>query len=127
MPYREELYRIANHIASSKGALPDEWQSWADEIESNLRELASWKRDKQKPVGIVRYFDVGGPKHPKGIHISLYERLPEGIELYAAPVVPDDIVPRLPEILRTGKGNRWEIQALANACSTIPKAATREK
>lgn len=38
-------------------------------------------------------------------------------------VVPDDLIQRLPEILRTGKANRWEIQTLANACSTI----TREK
>lgn len=47
MPYREELYRIANHIASAKGALPDEWQSWADGIESDLRELVSGEQDKQ--------------------------------------------------------------------------------
>lgn len=34
-------------------------------------------------------------------------------------VVPDDLIQRLPEILRTGKASRWEIQALINACSTI--------
>jgi len=33
----EEIYKIANHIASAKGGMPDEWQSWADEIESDLR------------------------------------------------------------------------------------------
>ena len=33
----EELYRIANHIASSKAGLPDEWQSWIDEIENDIR------------------------------------------------------------------------------------------
>lgn len=41
--------------------------------------------------------------------------------LYSAPqlpqpAVPDDIARRIPEILRTGKANRWEIQALAKAC-----------
>lgn len=50
MPYREELYRIANHIASAKGALPDEWQPWAAEIESDLRELVSRERDGQEPI-----------------------------------------------------------------------------
>lgn len=34
-------------------------------------------------------------------------------------IVLNDIAQRLPEILRTGKANRWEIQALANACNTI--------
>ncbi|GJK95303.1 MULTISPECIES: DUF3850 domain-containing protein [Klebsiella] len=33
-----------------------------------------------------------------------------------APVVSEEIAVRIPEILRTGKANRWEIQALANAC-----------
>lgn len=86
----DQLYRIANHVASAKGSLPEEWQPWADEIESDLRKLVSQERDKQEPVGIVRYVGLG---HRKGIHVSLYERLPEGVELYAAPptpVVPDD-------------------------------------
>jgi len=38
-PSREELYRIANHIAGAKNGLPDEWQSWADDIEASLRKL----------------------------------------------------------------------------------------
>lgn len=47
--------------------------------------------------------------------------------LYAAPPapvdVPDELAGRLPEILRTGKANRWEIQALAKACrAAMPKA-----
>lgn len=33
----EELYKLANHVASSKNGLPTEWQYWADEIESDLR------------------------------------------------------------------------------------------
>jgi hypothetical protein len=32
------------------------------------------------------------------------------------PAVPDDIAKRIPEILRTGKANRWEIQVLAKGC-----------
>lgn len=30
--------------------------------------------------------------------------------------VPEDLSARIPEILRTGKANRWEIQAMANSC-----------
>ncbi|MCM7094969.1 hypothetical protein [Enterobacter kobei] len=32
------------------------------------------------------------------------------------PAVPDDIAKRIPEILRTGKANRWGIQVLAKGC-----------
>ncbi len=35
------LDSIANHIASSKSGLPQEWQDWAEEIESDLRKLAA--------------------------------------------------------------------------------------
>ncbi|WP_143339841.1 hypothetical protein [Cronobacter sakazakii] len=45
----EGIYRLANHIASSKNGLPDEWQAWADEIESDLRELAAL-RERAEPV-----------------------------------------------------------------------------
>lgn len=51
----EQLYRIANHIASTKGALPNEWQPWADEIESGLRKLVSQERDAQETdMGEIR-------------------------------------------------------------------------
>ena len=33
----ERLYRLANHIASAKNGLPEGWQDWAEEIESDLR------------------------------------------------------------------------------------------
>ncbi|GLY59707.1 hypothetical protein Pcaca05_05650 [Pectobacterium carotovorum subsp. carotovorum] len=36
---RETLYRIANHIAGAKGGMPDEWQDWADEVETDIRAL----------------------------------------------------------------------------------------
>lgn len=36
----EGLYKLANHIASSKNGLPDEWQDWADELETDIRRAA---------------------------------------------------------------------------------------
>ncbi|EOE2144734.1 hypothetical protein ACKCRG_003967 [Serratia marcescens] len=45
---KEELYELANHIASAKGGLPQEWQDWAEEIEADIRKLAN--REAQ-PVG----------------------------------------------------------------------------
>ncbi|ELY4158078.1 hypothetical protein SMZ39_002019 [Cronobacter turicensis] len=36
----DDLYKIANHIASAKGGLPDEWQDWAEEIETDIRRAA---------------------------------------------------------------------------------------
>ncbi|EOW0899696.1 DUF550 domain-containing protein [Klebsiella pneumoniae] len=36
----EVLYKLANHIASSKNGLPDEWQDWADELETDIRRAA---------------------------------------------------------------------------------------
>ena len=38
---KEQLYRLARHIAAAKGGLPAEWQDWAEEIESDLRRLSS--------------------------------------------------------------------------------------
>ncbi|WP_029570343.1 hypothetical protein [Pantoea ananatis] len=40
-PVSDDLYRIANHIAGAKNSLPQEWQDWAEEIESDLRKLAA--------------------------------------------------------------------------------------
>ncbi|EOC0210443.1 hypothetical protein ACI0YR_003930 [Cronobacter dublinensis] len=36
----DDLYKIANHIASAKGGLPDEWLDWAEEIETDIRRAA---------------------------------------------------------------------------------------
>ncbi|MCK6946324.1 hypothetical protein L8Q47_15065 [Enterobacter bugandensis] len=36
----DDLYKIANHIASAKGFLPNEWQDWAEEIEKDIRRAA---------------------------------------------------------------------------------------
>lgn len=41
-----------------------------------------------EPVGIVRHIEFSGPEHPAGIHVSLYSRLDDGIELYTAPPAP---------------------------------------
>lgn len=32
---------VDNHIASAKNGLPEGWQDWAEEIESDLRRMAS--------------------------------------------------------------------------------------
>ena len=46
-----------------------------------------------EPVGIVRYVGAG---ERKSIHVSLYQQLPEGVELFAtpqpAPVAPDGML-----------------------------------
>lgn len=36
----EDLYKLANHIASSKNGLPDEWRDWAEELEADIRRAA---------------------------------------------------------------------------------------
>lgn len=36
----DELYKLANHVASSKNGLPEEWQDWAEELESEIRRVA---------------------------------------------------------------------------------------
>lgn len=36
----EGLYKLANHIASSKNGLPEEWVNWAEELESEIRRAA---------------------------------------------------------------------------------------
>lgn len=46
-----------------------------------------------EPVGIVRHIELRGPDNQAGIHVSLYSRLDDGIELYPsppAPVVPEE-------------------------------------
>ena len=50
---------------------------------------------------------------------------PVVIPLYShaqQPVVPDEIKKRLPEIMRTGKANRWEIHDLAKICAMLAAA-----
>lgn len=120
MPYREELYRIANHIASAKGALRDEWPSWADEIESDLRELASRERDKQKPVAIV---DIQSGRSDGNKLAIVFTRaahaLPDDVyNLYAAPPAPDaDVYAELYRLRAEVKGpdgfDTWRDAAIA--------------
>lgn len=79
----EQLYRIANHIASTKGGLTEEWQPWADEMESDLRRLVSQERDKQEPVA----YDQTQRDHMKDI---LIHKLSSNLTS-AAPLVMADI------------------------------------
>ena len=84
---KEELYGLANHIAGAKGGLPQDWQDWANEIETDLRRLAN--REAQ-PVGF-RY------RHKDTVS-WLYNdwRWPDSVEaeqcqiewLYTAPPAP---------------------------------------
>ncbi|EPX9398683.1 Lar family restriction alleviation protein [Citrobacter freundii] len=57
----DELYKLANHVASSKNGLPEEWQDWAEELESEIRraamlqgkvddEVGSWNNHKNTPT-----------------------------------------------------------------------------
>ncbi|MDQ9544541.1 hypothetical protein, partial [Serratia marcescens] len=102
---KEELYGLANHIAGAKGGLPQEWQDWANEIETDLRKLAN--REAQ-PVAIVEPSDyvtaaqlVGEGPARKAVH-ELYEgALVIGQHLYAAPpapAVPDEMAGSLESI-----------------------------
>lgn len=47
----EGLYKLANHIASSKNGLPDEWQDWADELETDIRRAAMLQTGTQTNEG----------------------------------------------------------------------------
>lgn len=57
-----------------------------------------------EPAGVVRHIELRGPEHPAGIHVSLYSRLDDGIELYTAPPapvsVPDAIEPTVEAVKR---------------------------
>lgn len=86
----DQLYRIANHIASAKGELPDEWQPWADEIESDLRILVSQERDNREPVAIV---DIQSGRSDGNKLAIVFTRavhaLPDDVySLYTAPPAP---------------------------------------
>lgn len=47
----EDLYKLANHIASSKNELPNEWQGWAEELEADIRR-AAMLQELQKSAGV---------------------------------------------------------------------------
>lgn len=51
-----------------------------------------------EPVGVVRHVNAGGAGR-KGVHVSLYQQLPEGTEVFAAPPAPTPAVPDSAEIL----------------------------
>jgi hypothetical protein len=75
----EELNGLANHIAGAKGGLPQEWQDWATEIETDLRKLAN--REAQ-PAGF--YTTVSGRKG-----VVWHNGAPEDdTAIYTAPPAP---------------------------------------
>lgn len=70
------------------------------EINDTRRLLAV---EAQEPVGVVRA--VNAPGEMTGLHVSLFEKLPVGTEVYAAPpapvVQPVQVPPEL-ELLKSG-------------------------
>ncbi|HGO4162704.1 TPA: hypothetical protein ACK1B7_004039 [Serratia marcescens] len=90
---KEELNGLANHIASAKGGLPQEWQDWAEGIEADIRKLAN--REAQ-PVGF--YTTVSGRKG-----VIWHNGAPEDdTAIYTAPpapAVPDDLVAAVNRLL----------------------------
>lgn len=68
----EDLYKLANHIASSKNGLPDEWQDWAEELESDIRRAAM---PRTEPVTTAN--KLGNPPVIPDTWIPVSERMPE--------------------------------------------------
>ena len=66
----EDLYKLANHIASSKNGLPNEWQDWAEELEADIRRAAMLQAGSS-PAHLI----------PDG-WIPVSERLPEKNGMY---------------------------------------------
>lgn len=61
----EGLYKLANHIASSKNGLPDEWQDWADELETDIRRAAMLQEEKASNK--IMIMPLYGASYPIGI------------------------------------------------------------
>lgn len=126
----EQLYRIANHIASAKGGLPEEWQPWADEIESDIRRLERRERDKQEAIGEVRrgeYDDSGC--YPDAKVVCLHDQadwahFPDGFKLYAAPPAPVSLVNRLDTLLNgeEATGNKTDDDIYKDVSSLLEHA-----
>lgn len=67
----EDLYKLANHIASSKNGLPNEWQGWAEDLEADIRRAAMLQAGNS-PVIQDGYVMV--PKEPtEGMKSAYYE------------------------------------------------------
>lgn len=58
----EELYRLANHIDSARGGMPDDWQEWATEISMQIRTLSTHTRAAEEEQ--AKNTDVLGIKQP---------------------------------------------------------------
>ncbi|MGP2871918.1 hypothetical protein ACTVM4_09145 [Serratia ureilytica] len=94
---KEELNGLANHIASAKGGLPQEWQDWAEEIEADIRKLAN--REAQ-PVALV-------DRRPAASGSICWQNgskdLPHGTELFTAPPAPamvGELLEAMEEVIR---------------------------
>lgn len=101
MTLTTELNGLANHIASAKGGLPQEWQDWAEEIEADIRKLAN--REAQPSITDDAIDRIVVPLNPEGLdeekhHCEwhLYhdrERIRKELREYfaapPAPAVPD--------------------------------------
>ncbi|WP_334354354.1 DUF551 domain-containing protein [Enterobacter hormaechei] len=93
-------------------------RTWSIELELASIALASLEAE---PVLYAAEETLVYSKHGE-LHLTcLSEPMGDAvIPLYTAPPAPvsvtDELAKRIPEILRTGKANRWEIQALAKGC-----------
>ncbi|GJK30830.1 hypothetical protein TUM17556_27490 [Enterobacter asburiae] len=73
-------------------------------------------------AGIVRHIELRGPEHPAGIHVSLYSRLDDGIELYTAPpapTVPNECPAEIRELMASYSDALFDdgdAQEIWNAC-----------
>ncbi|CUY64064.1 Protein of uncharacterised function (DUF551) [Serratia marcescens] len=109
---KEELYELANHIASAKGGLPQEWQDWAEEIEADIRKLAN--REAQ-PVAYLNKFS--------GVCMTL-EQQPNAADdvavyspLYTAPPAP--VVVKLPAEFYSGEGIVVRLEEVMAALAVV--------
>ncbi|WP_337037772.1 MULTISPECIES: hypothetical protein [Pseudescherichia] len=62
------------------------------QLTERVLDLLRKEREAAVPVGVVRHIDVGVADR-KGIHVSLYQQLPAGTEVFAAPPAPPVAVP----------------------------------
>ncbi|PUY25698.1 hypothetical protein [Cronobacter sakazakii] len=100
----ERIYRLANHIASSKNGLPDEWQAWADEIESDLREVLAL-RERAEPVAYAdpqafRNFQAGTATKEWVWAKPAAGLVPVFVEAPPAPFVPEDVLAALRKVAK---------------------------
>lgn len=106
-------------FAVTQTAFADSRSELEEELELARIALASLEAE---PAGIVRHIELRGPEHPAGIHVSLYSRLDDGIELYTAPpapTVPNECPAEIRELMASYSDALFDdedAQEIWNAC-----------